>query len=29
MAEADSPTCMFAEFSSTWRMGFSQFRGGS
>jgi hypothetical protein len=29
VADADSPTCMFAEFSSKWRTGFSHLRGGS
>ncbi|MDT5350659.1 MAG: hypothetical protein QOH91_3946, partial [Mycobacterium sp.] len=29
VADADSPTCKFAEFSSKWRTGFSHLRGGS
>jgi hypothetical protein len=28
-ADADSSTCMFAEFSSKWRRCFSHLRGGS
>lgn len=29
MADTDTRTCTFAEFSSKWRTGFSQVRGGS
>jgi len=29
VAEADSATCAFAQFSSRWRTGFSHLRGGS
>jgi hypothetical protein len=29
VADVDSPTCMFAEFSSKWRTSFSHLRGGS